>query len=94
VVLDVELLVRLPHELTGGPRRAVRVLEEERRYLLDVAHPLEHLAHVVTTRTLRLAEQLQPTDVHRHGAVLGEQERRRGRVDRCDHVVLLVGWWA
>jgi hypothetical protein len=36
VVLDVELLVGLPHQLAGGAGRAVGVLEEERRDLVDI----------------------------------------------------------
>ncbi len=86
VVLDVELLVRPPHQLPGGPERAVGMLEEQRRDLLDVAHLLVHLAHVAAARALRLLEQLEAADVHRHVAVLGEQERGRRRIDRGDHV--------
>ncbi len=85
VVLDVELVVGLPHQLAGRARRAVRVLEEERGDLLDVAHLLVHLADVVAPRTLRLLEQLQAPDVHGHVAVLGEQESGRGGIDRVDH---------
>ena len=85
VVLDVELLVGLPHQLARRTRGAVRVLEEERGDLLDVAHLLVHLADVVAAGALGLLEELQPADVHRHVAVLGEQEARRSRVDRVDH---------
>ena len=87
VVLDVELLVGPPDQLAGRPGRAVGVLEEQRRDLVDVAHLLVHLADVVAARALGLLEQLQPADVHRHVAVLGEQEPDRRRVDRCDHGV-------
>ena len=64
--------------------RAVRMLEEQRRDLLDVPHLLEHLADVVAAGALGLLEQLEPADVHRHAAVLGEQERRPmwGRSER------------
>ena len=85
VVLDVELVVLLPHQLAGGADGAVRVLEVERPHLLDVTHRLVHLAGVAAARALRLLEQLQTAHVHRHVAVLGEQERRRGRIDRCGH---------
>ena len=85
VVLDVELVVLLPHQLAAGADGAVGMLEVERPHLLDVTHRLVHLAGVVAARALRLLEQLQTAHVHRHVAVLGEQERRRGRIDRCGH---------
>ena len=65
-------------------QRAVRVLEEQRRDLVDVAHLLVHLAGVAAPGALGLLEQLQPADVHRHAAVLGEQERRGRGIDRSD----------
>ena len=94
VVVDVEELVGLPHELPRRAQRPARVLEEQRRDLVDRvvgAHRLVHLAHVVATRALRLLEQLQPADVHRLGAVLGEQEADRGRIDGRDHRSILAG---
>ena len=42
----------------------------------------QHLAAVGAAGALGLLEELEPADVHRHAAVLGEQERRCGRVDR------------
>src|SRR4029078_2599060 len=70
-------------------RRAARVLEEERRDLLDVAHLLVHLADVAAPGPGGLLEELAAADVHRHVAVLGEQEAGRGRVDRVHHWLLL-----
>ena len=81
VVLDVELVVLAPDPLAGGLDRPVRVLEEERRDVVDVAQLLVQVADVVAARALGLAEQLQPPDVHRHPAVLGHQEARQ-RSDR------------
>ena len=89
VVLDVELLVVHPHQLAGRARRAVRVLQEERRDLLDVAHLLVHLADVAAAGAVGLLEELEAADVHRHVAVLGEEEAGRGRVDQVHHWLLL-----
>jgi hypothetical protein len=82
VVVDVELLVLDPHELTGGRERPVRPLEEERRDLVDVPHRLVHLAAVAAARPLRLLEELEAADMHGHAAVLDEEERRTRRIDQ------------
>ncbi len=74
-----------PHQLAGRAERAVRPLEEQRRDLLGGAHLGVHLAGVVAPRPLGLLEELQPAHVHRLGAALGVEERRRRRVDGVDH---------
>ena len=86
VELDVELLVLDPDQLPGRLERPLGVLQEQRRDLLDVAHLVVEVRGVVPARALRLLEQLQPTHVHGHAAVLGHQEPDCGRVDRVDHV--------
>ena len=85
VVLDVEVVVVDPDVLAGGLDRAVGVLAEERRHLVGGAHLLVELAHVAASRPLRLLEDLQATDVHRHASVLRDQEAQGGRIHRRHH---------
>ena len=76
VVLEVEVVVLGPRPLAGGGDAAGRPLEEQRRHLVDLGHLLVDPPGVVAPSTLRLLEQLEAADVHRHLPVLGEQERR------------------
>ncbi len=68
VVLDVELVVLDPDQLSRGRQRPVRPFEEERRDLVDVAHRLVHLPAVVAPGALGPLEQMQAAHVHRHRA--------------------------
>ena len=89
VVLDVELVVLHPHPLAGGLDRPVRVLEEQRRDVGGVARLLEQVADVVAAGALGLLVELEPAHVHRHAAVLGQQEAQSGRIERGHHPAIL-----
>ena len=89
VVLDVELVVLHPHPLAGGLDRPVRVLEEQRRDVGGVPRLLEQVADVVAAGALGLLVELEPPDVHRHAAVLGQQEAQSGRIERGRHPAIL-----